>query len=142
MKKVFGQKSKIFLIIFLSSILILNLARSQDNYCSSAQAISFGELESPKFCFNSQANITKFTWRGFLEPESGISFTLKGYSDSISDTPQQTISFSVQPGIIYTNEGGQYLLEKVQCLKYKVELYKCEEDSIPRVDKIFIYYSF
>lgn len=139
MKKIFGQKSKIFLIIFLSSILFINFSKSQTELC---EPIAQGSLESPKFCFNKSVNITKFVWKGTTEEQGGVEFTLKGFETSTSDTPKSSINFVVDPGVIYTGENSEYLLSGIQCLKYKVELYKCDEDSIPRVDQIFIYYSF
>lgn len=140
MKKLYGTKSKIFLIIFLSSLLFLNLAKSQGYLCSS-EAISTGWLESPKFCFNSKVNITKFIWKGTLEGNPPLGVILEGFETTTSAIPKETINFCVNPYVIYTSEEG-YLLRDIKCLKYKVELYKNIEDSIPRIDQIFIYYSF
>ncbi len=142
MKRLYGIKLKIFLVIFLSSILFLNLARSQEDFCYEELATGF--LESPKFCFKSKAKITKFIWKGILEGNPPIKVTLQGFQTSTAETPIQTISFYANPGRIYTNGNNEsnYLLENIQCLRYKIELKKCLEDTVPRIDQIFIYYSF
>lgn len=146
MKKAFGPKLKIFLVIFLSSLLLTNFGNSQTGICTVEGAVSSGWLESPKFCFGKKVNITKFVWKGTAEGGC-IDFTLEGFETSTTNVPTARLNFSVPPGSIYKNPYPEeanypYLLKQIQCVRYRTNLYKYEENATPRIDQIFIYYSF
>lgn len=146
MKNPFGIGLRIYLIIFLvgkillaSYIYNIKFGKSQLD-CSPSLAINSGFLESPIFDFgeNKKNTLTKFIWKGYLDPGSYIQFSLF-YGQTIGDFTK--ISFSVPPSKIYNFDDLDQKPQNVRYVKYRIDFYKCEEDAIPRVDRIFIYYS-
>lgn len=138
-KKTFLQKSKIYLILFLVGSIFLiiltniKISNSQGQTdCDPNLAEYFGSLESPIFDLSEPKTITKFLWKGYFESGSYVNFTI--YYGSTTNFSELTINSR-------PSEIGNLGLQNVRYIKYKINLYKCEEDAIPRVDKIFIYYS-
>ena len=142
MKKVFGTKSKIFLLIFLvGSILGIFFAINQSNsqsLCTEEAAISSGYLESPIFDLGTTTDITKFLWKGYVDDYSFVKFTL--YGGESSSSLEQSAIIEVRPYEIYIPQ--EPILRFIRYLKYEIDMYKCNEESIPRVDQIYIYYSY
>lgn len=145
MKEVCGIKLEIFLLIFsvgsiLISFFLINYTASQIS-CNETNYLYTGYLESPIFDFGTSTNITKFLWKGYEDIGSFVKFTLYGGSDINLPQSKEIVT---NPSVIYisTSSDQPYILSGVRYLKYRVDFYKCDENSIPRVDQIYIYYSY
>jgi len=139
MKKVFGIKSKTFLVGG-GSILILLLILVLFKSTLAQDQTTCGYLESPIFDLGTTTSVTKFLWKGVEESALGgdIKFTLFVGSNTSS---LQSIEIDVPAYNVYYFVGENANLKKIRYLKYKVELCKTNEYAVPRVDQIFIYYT-
>lgn len=137
MRKVGWIKLKIFLIIFLIGSLFFILLIFNVKISKSQAFIDSGFLESPVFDLGTEVNVKKFLWKGYVDQDSHIEFILFGGSNP--NNLNQFRTFTIPPYQIYRE--NEDLLKKIRYLKYRINFYKYTEDSIPRVDQIFIYYS-
>ncbi len=132
----FLRKLKIFFLVFgVSNIfLFLGIAYLQTSNCRN------GYLISPVFDFGTTTKFNKFLWYGTKELGE-IEFNFCSSDQLPSDFDNclnigNSVSTTTNPGeIVYLgNLMGRYLV-------YKIKMESCFYESIPRVEKIFIYYN-
>jgi len=124
---VFGLSSLIFFIF-----LFYKTSFSQE-YCRS------GDLISPIFDFGTTSKFNKFLWFGTKEnSEINFEFCINN-NISLLDSSCFSIENSNPGEIILLNKEGYNNVGRY--MKYKIEMISCDETSIPRVDRIFLYYN-
>ncbi|GEM_PF-1828739 len=131
-----------FIVFGLSSLTFFIFLFYKIGFLQTENCVHYrnGYLESPIFDFGTTSKFNKFFWFGTKE-DSMVTFIFC-INDNISSLDESCFYIeNSNPGEIILLDKETEGNNKGRYMRYRVEMTSCDEFSIPRVDRIFLYYN-